>query len=152
MKQLWRKLKGRKWDEKSSITITQIMLPHSQPLSIHQKMNFINTNVVSIVESFGQVRGQVGLEVLRGSSALCKRKEYSHEFHSVSDNHPSFKIVTSILVIGMQAQSPLVIDSFLHDPQMSFLAPEAMQGKATLLELFENRLHTICISRPQILW
>lgn len=108
------------------------MLPHSQPLSIHQKMNFINTNIVSIVESFGQVRGQVGLEVLRGSSALCKRKEPSHEFRSVSKKRPSFKIITNILVIGTQAQRPLFTDSFSADPQMSFLAPEATQGKVTL--------------------
>lgn len=60
------------------------MLPHSQPLSIHQKMNFINTNVVSIVQSFWQVRCQIRLEVLRGSFALWKRKEPSHEFCSVS--------------------------------------------------------------------
>lgn len=115
------------------------MLPHSQPLSIHQKMNFINTNVVSIVESFGQVRGQVGLEVLRGSSALCERKESSREFLTVSKNFPSFKIITTILVIGTQAQSPLFTDSFSDDLQVSFLAPEATQGKATL---FWNSLKT----------
>lgn len=108
------------------------MLPRNQPLSIHQKMNFINTNVVGIVESFGQVRGQVGLEVLGGSSALCKRKESSHEFFSVSKNYPSFKIITNILVIGKQVKSPLITDIFSDDLQMSFLAPEAMQGKATL--------------------
>lgn len=72
-----KEIKGMREDEKNSMTITQIMLPHSQPLSIHQKMNFINTNVVSVVESFGQVRGQVGLEVLRGSPALCERRVQS---------------------------------------------------------------------------
>lgn len=72
------------------VTVPEIMIPHSQPLSIHQKINFINTNVVSIVESFWQVRTQIRLEVLRGFFALCKRKEHCHEFRSVSKiNHHS---------------------------------------------------------------
>jgi len=83
------------------VTVTKTVLPHSQPLSIHQKMNFINTKVVSIVESFRQVRRQIRLEVLRGSLALCKRKEPSHEFCSVSKINPSLKINTNILVTGM---------------------------------------------------
>lgn len=75
-------------------TVTNMMVPYSQPLSIHQKMNFVNTNVVSIMEPFWQVRCQIRLEVLRGSFALQHRKRPSHEFCAVSKINPSLSIIT----------------------------------------------------------
>lgn len=107
------------------------MLPHSQPLSIHQKMNFINTNVVSIVESFGQVRGQVGLEVLRGSSALCKGKESSHEFRSVSKKLSIIQNYHKYLSDRKASTKPIIYRQLLGPPDVIF-GPRSNARKATL--------------------
>lgn len=96
-------------------TVTNMMVPYSQPLSIHQKMNFVNTNVVSIMEPFWQVRCQIRLEVLRGSFALHDKKGPS-QIYAVSKINPSLSIITN----SLERASPITLP-------ISFSAQEAME-------------------------